>query len=163
MSAICELCGGKGTAFFNYDAESPAMLLCNGCFGDVNELFSLAIKDNLPVYSNYRQAFLEDFHNSRCACRLVNAADYKNYSVNQLKVSGKTGYYEYKAISVVDNRGVVDVAQLTEKLNKLGLEGWKLQCAYSNEVGKNALSIGGVGNNSTVDQNILIFERFVNI
>jgi hypothetical protein len=42
-----------------------------------------------------------------------------------------------------------------------------LVTAYSNELGKNALS-GGVGGallgvNSTVDENILIFERFVKI
>lgn len=56
---------------------------------------------------------------------------------------------------------------MTQVLNELGLDGWHLVTAYSNELGKNALSggIGGVmtGVNSTIDENILIFERFVKI
>ena len=56
---------------------------------------------------------------------------------------------------------------MAERLNELGIEGWHLVTAYSNELGKNALS-GGVGGavfgvNSTIDENILIFERFVRI
>ena len=54
---------------------------------------------------------------------------------------------------------------LAQTLNELGIDGWHLVTAYSNELGKNALSggAGGVmlGVNSTVDENILIFERYV--
>lgn len=152
---------------FKADSESPTFFLCVGCNDDVKELFSLSLNDNLTEYISYKRAFLEDFHNSVCACKLVLAADSKRASfyekIDQLKASGKTGYYEYKVISVVDERGVVNADRLTDKLNKLGLEGWRLQCAYSNEMGKNALSIAGIGANATADQNILILERFVNI
>ena len=65
------------------------------------------------------------------------------------------------------NSGKVDVATMTVILNDLGIEGWHLVTAYSNELGKNALSGGAggalLGVNSTVDENILIFERFVKI
>lgn len=94
--------------------------------------------------------------------------------IRKLKEENVDGYYEYKVISVLDvdgifrsNSGRVDTAKMTETLNELGIDGWHLVTAYSNELGKNALS-GGAGSvllgvNSTVDENILIFERFVKI
>ena len=81
--------------------------------------------------------------------------------INHLKSLGRDGYYEYKVITLVDKRGAVDTERLMNELNDLGLDGWRLQCAYTNEMGKDALSIAGFGINSTSDQNILIFERFV--
>ncbi|MBR4888063.1 MAG: DUF4177 domain-containing protein [Clostridia bacterium] len=94
--------------------------------------------------------------------------------IEQLKAKNLDGYYEYKVISLSDigglfksNSGRVDIVAMTQTLNELGIEGWHLITAYSNELGKNALSggAGGVllGINSTVDENILIFERFVRI
>lgn len=94
--------------------------------------------------------------------------------LSKLKETGSGGYYEYKVISMFDesglfrkNSGKVDTIAMTQTLNELGLDGWHLVTAYSNELGKNALS-GGAGGaifgvNSTVDENILIFERFVKI
>jgi hypothetical protein len=94
--------------------------------------------------------------------------------LDNLKSMKFDGYYEYKVISLSDvsglfkkNSGKVDIEAMTKALNDLGLDGWHLVTAYSNELGKNALS-GGVGGallgvNSTVDENILIFERFVKI
>ncbi len=83
--------------------------------------------------------------------------------IEHLKAMGKTGYYEYKVISIVDKKGSVDINRLVYELNDLGLDGWRLQCAYTNELGENSLSIGGFGVNATADQNILILERFVSI
>lgn len=92
--------------------------------------------------------------------------------LNNLQNTGADGYYEYKVLSLLDidgflnsNSGRVNTTAMTTALNELGLDGWHLVTAYSNELGKNALS-GGVGIamlgiNSTIDENILIFERFV--
>lgn len=82
--------------------------------------------------------------------------------LNKLKESGVDGYWEYKAIDLIDKCGSVEVNRLTETLNNLGRDGWHLVCAYTNELGKNALSIAGFGVNSSIDQNVLILERFVN-
>ncbi len=94
--------------------------------------------------------------------------------MENLNNMGFDGYYEYKVLSLLDESGFfrkdsgrVDVLSMTRILNELGAEGWHLVTAYSNELGKNALS-GGAGGavfgvNSTVDENILIFERFVKI
>lgn len=81
--------------------------------------------------------------------------------INHLKATGRDGYYEYKVISLVDKKGAVDTERLMAQLNDLGLDGWRLQCAYTNEMGKDSLQIAGFGINATADQNILIFERFV--
>lgn len=100
--------------------------------------------------------------------------DLYHLRVEGLKAKGADGYYEYKAVSLLDvggifksNSGRVNIEAMTQTLNELGIDGWHLVTAYSNELGKNALSggAGGVllGVNSTVDENILIFERFVKI
>ena len=81
--------------------------------------------------------------------------------INHLKSLGEDGYYEYKVVSVIDKGGLVDIEKLTATLNDLGLDGWRLRCAYTNEMGKDALSIVGFGINATADQNVLILERFV--
>ena len=97
-----------------------------------------------------------------------------NHKIDNLSKMGLDGYYEYKVISLFDESGLfrkksgaLDTIAMTQTLNDLGIEGWHLVTAYSNELGKNALSggVGGVmlGVNSTVDENILIFERFVRI
>ena len=69
--------------------------------------------------------------------------------------------YEYLVIDIIDKDGSVNTAELTQKLNKYGAEGWHLVSAYSNELGKNTISIAGFGLNSTADQNILILERAI--
>ena len=97
-----------------------------------------------------------------------------NLRLEYLKAQNIDGYYEYKVISLSDigglfrsNSGRVDTEKMAQTLNELGMEGWHLVTAYSNELGKNALSGGAggamLGVNSTVDENILIFERFVKI
>ena len=83
-----------------------------------------------------------------------------------LKSNGHEGYYEYKVIGIVDEiNGSINVEQLMENLNYWGRQGWHLRCAFTNELGKNATSIGvaGVsfGTNSTADQSVLILERFI--
>lgn len=85
--------------------------------------------------------------------------------VARLKQYGADGYYEYKVVKLLDSisAGCIDADELMNTLNQLGLEGWRLVSAYSNELGKNALAIAGFGVNSTADEHILIFERFQKI
>lgn len=81
----------------------------------------------------------------------------------QLKESGIDGYYEYKVIPVMDKVGRTDIDQVSEILNQMGLDGWHLKSAMTNELGKNALMILGLGINSTADETVLIFERYIKI
>ena len=86
--------------------------------------------------------------------------------LNSLKSKGYEGYYEYTTLSLVDNDGgALSPYKITDLLNDYALDGWKLVSAYTNELGHNSSSngFGGFSNgtNSTVDQHILILERFV--
>ncbi len=81
-------------------------------------------------------------------------------------ISNAGGYWEYKIVSLVDaETGYILPEQLEKSLNELGELGWHLRCAYCNELGHNSNSSGAFGvtsgTNATIDQNILIFERFV--
>lgn len=88
--------------------------------------------------------------------------------INSLRQRGYNGYYEYLAVSLLDDDGgSLTPAQITRLLNAYAMDGWKLVSAYSNELGHKSTS-GGIagfsaGVNSTIDQHILILERFVRI
>lgn len=84
-------------------------------------------------------------------------------SRNQLRANGEAGYWEYKVFSIEDGflTGGVKLAEIASLLNSMASMGWRLKIAYTNEVGKNAAMVSGLGANATVDQNVLIFERFV--
>lgn len=60
-----------------------------------------------------------------------------------------------------------DASKITSLLNEYALDGWRLVSAYVNELGHNSSSSGigefSTGSNSTIDQHILILERFVKI
>ena len=76
------------------------------------------------------------------------------------------GYWEYKILSLYDNStGSLEIASLEGTINDLGKEGWHLRCAFTNELGHNSNSGGimglSVGTNATIDQNVLVFERFI--
>lgn len=88
--------------------------------------------------------------------------------INSLKSKGYEGYYEYTTLSLVDDDGGgLTTTQVTRLLNDYALDGWRLVSAYANELGHNSTGGGfggfSTGTNSTVDQHILILERFVRI
>lgn len=75
-----------------------------------------------------------------------------------LKENGHTGYYEYKVLLVDDaNGGYTDAEGIGNMLNYLGRNGWHLRCAYTNEIGAKP----GYPNMGTMDQHVLIMERFI--
>ena len=88
---------------------------------------------------------------------------YKEIAVEQLRGAGSEGYYEYTVKSIVDERGRSDTAAMINLLNEMGLAGWRLVTAHTNELGKNMLSFYGFGVNSTADETVLIFERYLKI
>nr|MBQ4454497.1 DUF4177 domain-containing protein [Clostridia bacterium] len=102
------------------------------------------------------------------AARALALAKAHQEKLDALKRDGHEGYWEFKVVQVVDEKtGAVDPKLLEDTLNRLGLDGWRLKSAYSNEVGREEFSNGfngmSTGTNATIDQNILIFERFKKI
>ena len=90
----------------------------------------------------------------------------KEAKLTALKAEGHDGYYQYQTVTILDNgSGNVNEYQITNTLNAYALDGWHLKTAYCNEVGRQSSSFGygGIssGSNSTLDQHILIFEKFI--
>ena len=88
--------------------------------------------------------------------------------VAKLRNKGYEGYYEYTALSLIDSDGGgLSVANITDELNRYALEGWRLVSAYANELGHSSQSsgVGGFssGTNATIDQHVLILERYKKI
>lgn len=74
----------------------------------------------------------------------------------------KNPYYEYDYI-VIPNKsdGSTDSEKISRIIEEHAFQGWKLITMYSNEIGKNALSVGGAGVNITMCEDILLFERCI--
>lgn len=68
--------------------------------------------------------------------------------------------YEY-TLDVINDKasGAANIDAIQQSLQKYASEGWRLVTIFTNEIGKNAISVGGIGINATMDQSILIFER----
>lgn len=78
----------------------------------------------------------------------------------------KNSRYEYSVETFVDNNsGGIDVDSLNRLLSEYASNGWRLKSVFTDEIGKNANSIGmggfSAGINSTIEQVVLIFERCV--
>lgn len=84
--------------------------------------------------------------------------------IENLRQRGYDGYYEYMTLSLIDNDGGdLNASQVVVTLNEHALDGWRLVSAYANELGHNS-SPGFISStNSTIDQHILILERFIKI
>lgn len=80
--------------------------------------------------------------------------EHQQYALSQ------TDFYEYDVVTIVnENHGLVDTGKMINILNEYAKKGWKLHTVYSNELGKNAVSLMGFGTNSTACEDVLIFER----
>ena len=68
--------------------------------------------------------------------------------------------YEY-TLDVINDKasGAANIDAILQSLQKHASEGWRLVTIFTNEIGKNAISVGGIGINATMDQSMLIFER----
>ncbi len=71
-------------------------------------------------------------------------------------------FYEYDVVTIInENHGTVDKEKMMKILSDHAKNGWKLHTMYSNELGKNALSLMGFGVNATACEDVMIFERRV--
>ena len=74
----------------------------------------------------------------------------------------KNPFYEYDYI-VVPNKadGSTNKEYIKEIITNHAMQGWRLITMYSNEIGKNAITVGGVGTNITISEDVLVFERCI--
>ena len=84
--------------------------------------------------------------------------------VESVAAEGGESLYEYKVISLIDKAtGACDVDELEMLLNEYAAKGWRVKSVISNELGKNALAVMGIGVNGVVDQVIVILERDIRL
>lgn len=74
--------------------------------------------------------------------------------------------FEYKVIDISDSHsGKIETNRLQSIINEYAVAGWKLHTIFTNEIGKDSLSLGygGVrsGTNATIDQVVMVFERCI--
>lgn len=71
-------------------------------------------------------------------------------------------FYEYDYI-VVPNKsdGSTNKEVIEDIIGSHAMQGWRLVTIYSNEIGKNAITVGGIGGNVTICEDILVFERCI--
>jgi hypothetical protein len=87
---------------------------------------------------------------------------YKPNKCNLIFAKSFNEYYEYDVVTIInENHGTIDKAHMMNVLAEHARTGWKLHSVYSNELGKNAISVLGLGINSTACEDVLIFERRV--
>ena len=75
---------------------------------------------------------------------------------------------ESTVLSFLDyGTGEVALNKISEELNEMGRNGWRLKSTFTNEIGKTSEStrLGAVssGTNATIEQTVFIFERKVPI
>ena len=69
-------------------------------------------------------------------------------------------FYEYNVITAVNTiDGRTDAEKMKRIIEEQARKGWRLHTVYSNELGKNAISLLGIGINSTASEDVMIFER----
>lgn len=140
--------------------------------GNLPENISSLVKSELKYKEKEKQAAalaaaeLERKKQEAAARAEENIKRQNRKKIERLRESGAEGYYEYRVLTTCDsNSGDIDPRDLESLLNDAARDGWHLKCAYANEMGRNSSSsgVGGytTGTNSTIDQHLLIMERFV--
>ena len=169
MAKDCEFCGEHGKTRL-----IAGINMCDACFDLVNrtrngdyDAFSL-LSDRMGQFASekakqYMKPFADRIKDGKlereareasiAAARQIES-DRASYAIDQ------TGLYEYDVVTVMNiDRGRVDVGAMKSLLAERAAAGWKLHTVYSNELGKNAVSLLGVGTNSTACEDVFIFER----
>ena len=84
--------------------------------------------------------------------------------LSEEKIMELNDQFEYDIVSILDKEhGVVDVERMSEVITSHASKGWRLAFVIPNEIGHDSslteLDGVSIGINSTLDQNVLIFER----
>lgn len=80
-------------------------------------------------------------------------------SINENTKPIKPVQYEYEIEVIRDLDGGTNVKRLQTILKKYSEEGYRVISIFTNELGKNSMSVGSLGINSTADQVVVVFER----
>lgn len=184
--ANCDICGKKigifsgGSLSASVNSTVCSIAFCDSCAqlieavkaGD-NEAYQKAISSDHILNNPKTRAFLDCIYAENAGEQIIEVD--LAAQIEKLRASGADGYYEYKVVKLEDfiaagrlgtdlttnaAAGCLDTDLMMNTLNRMGLEGWRLATAYTNELFQNAHALGGFGSNATADEHILIFERY---
>ena len=102
-----------------------------------------------------------------CGCNLLynpkmDSKDIAKIYNARLEQYKKNAMYEYDVITIPNlGSGEVDINKIKAVIASHARNGWKLHTIYSNETGKNAVGVAGLGLNSTACEDVLVFERCI--
>lgn len=159
---------GDFNIFISHEGEKHGIKV-KGFFGEsiADEDVERAVKEFKNYEENYSPAVLKKKKEEEERLQKEKEEKEKRERGDRA-IANAGGYWEYKVVSLIDdNGGGISPAELESTMNSLGSYGWHLKVAYANELGRNSSSSGAYGvssgTNATIDQNILIFERFVKV
>lgn len=118
-----------------------------------------------PVCKKSVNYDIEICSNCGYAFNVVSAIEYNEIAKiynERLEQYKKNPFYVYDYI-VVPNKadGSTNKEYIKEIITNHAMQGWRLITMYSNEIGKNAVALGGVGSNVTMCEDVLVFERCI--
>lgn len=166
---LCELCQTANASEMFFGVE-----LCKNCYETYNKAVcgdSEAVKvfcapNAFPNATNRARTDVIDLvKRKEQKRRQEEAAERKKIEDEQKRqefAKSFNEFYEYDVVTIINaNHGAIDKEHMMKVLADHAAQGWKLHSVYSNELGKNALSVIGLGVNSTACEDVLIFERRV--
>ena len=127
------------------------------------ELFFQEITSRYKVVTGYdlKQKLDEHYANKERELQRLIANEKKELQHIDYANSFKE-FYEYDVETIInEEHGMVDKEKMKQILTDYSRKGYGLHTIYSNELGKNALSVLGFGVNSTACEDVMIFERRV--
>ena len=172
--AICGVCGRKASS-----RTIGGIAFCEECFrkldrirsGDTDliayYLTAKAPTCSTPATSQYMhdQAMLQKkkmaAHEEEQRQKEQEAQQRKQEEDQKQAYANSLGeFYEYNVITAVNTvDGRTDAEKMKRIIEEQARKGWRLHTVYSNDLGKNAISLLGIGINSTASEDVMIFER----
>lgn len=174
--AICGVCGRKASS-----RTIGGIAFCEECFrkldrirsGDTDliayYLTAKAPTCSTPAASQYMhdQAMLQKkkmaAHEEEQRQKEQEAQQRKQEEDQKQAYANSLGeFYEYNVITAVNTvDGRTDAEKMKRIIEEQARKGWRLHTVYSNDLGKNAISLLGIGINSTASEDVMIFERMI--
>ncbi len=158
----CELCQKREAKDIIYDIE-----LCEECYNG----FMGVLQGNIDMLKKYSQRKLFPDATTEAVEQIIELAimEYEKIGGEAIREIEHQSYaksfnefYEYDVVTILNaNHGQVDKVKMKQVLAEYSKAGWKLHTMYSNELGKNAIALLGLGVNSTACEDVLVFERRV--
>ena len=146
MAKTCTNCGCKIT---------EEMIDANMCW-ECGYILDKTQMDEVTLY----QMKVEEERQEKERQRILQEQEKERQHVSFAKSFNE--FYEYDVVTIInENHGTVDKEKMMKILSDHAKNGWKLHTMYSNELGKNALSLMGFGVNATACEDVMIFERRV--